>query len=487
MRNLCHWCTAVRLAQEESEEEAQREGKADGDQILNGFREHPYIRDLARTPLMLSAICLVNYFEHGRLPEDRARLYRLCVEGLLHHWDQRRGIHSEFGLDEKLRACRTVALAIQADDKAEWEVERIAPLFEQALGDSKRGKHLLEHIRYRTGLLLERRPVVYAFAHLTFQEYLAALAIHEGNSLKITSDRLVQEHDDGRWHEVIPLYCGLTTTPMAKAMIESLIEQLDSRSLGRVLVEAWFASSSEIRRNESLRNRLLARVACAPFSTNVYPSGLLGKFSNELVAPVANQAIGTINSNFSVSKSFQWFIKNPGFLDTGVLSNKLDNWRALNPIQLYELVVLWHYAIPLNKLEQSEFNQEIYCEAGPKFSGTGEHFINQAEGSLIWLMNKVEFIEGDFPEKTWINVIDSLPDNNSNYLIAGLLRNFSAFYERKNWSEISSVLRSELASFLTRLVAVYEADSDKNHFFIPQEALSNVKAFICQLEKDLSN
>ncbi|MEE8501453.1 MAG: NACHT domain-containing protein, partial [Kiloniellales bacterium] len=95
-----HWCTAVRLAQNEPEAEARREGAADGDRIVAGFADQPYIHDLARNPLMLSAICLVNYFEGGELPQDRALLYRLCVEGLLHNWDQARGIRSEFTLDE---------------------------------------------------------------------------------------------------------------------------------------------------------------------------------------------------------------------------------------------------------------------------------------------------------------------------------------------------------------------------------------------------
>ena len=69
-----HWCTAVRLAQNELEAEARREGEQDGDKIVEGFQEHPYISDLARNPLMLSAICLVNYFEGGRLPDDRAHI-----------------------------------------------------------------------------------------------------------------------------------------------------------------------------------------------------------------------------------------------------------------------------------------------------------------------------------------------------------------------------------------------------------------------------
>src|SRR5205823_11907576 len=101
------------------------EGASEGDEIVKGFIEHPYIRDLARNPLMLSAICLVNYFEGGELPKDRARLYKLCVEGLLHHWDQRRGIRSEYSLEEKLRACREVAIAMQADDRAECEAAKV--------------------------------------------------------------------------------------------------------------------------------------------------------------------------------------------------------------------------------------------------------------------------------------------------------------------------------------------------------------------------
>jgi predicted NACHT family NTPase len=124
---------------------------------VTGFEGHQYIRNLARNPLMLSAICLVNYFEGGELPKDRALLYRLCVEGLLHHWDQRRGIHSEFGLDEKLRVCREVALAMQADDLAEYGIDKVQGIFADVFGDQDRAEKLLEHIRYRTGLLLERR------------------------------------------------------------------------------------------------------------------------------------------------------------------------------------------------------------------------------------------------------------------------------------------------------------------------------------------
>jgi predicted NACHT family NTPase len=92
---------------------------------------------------MLSAICLVNYFEGGELPKDRAILYRLCVEGLLHHWDQRRGIRSEYSLEEKLRVSREVAIAMQKDDRAEYEAAKVLAIFTDVLKNNHRAKNSL--------------------------------------------------------------------------------------------------------------------------------------------------------------------------------------------------------------------------------------------------------------------------------------------------------------------------------------------------------
>jgi hypothetical protein len=255
-----HWCTSIRLAKNELESEARREGEQEGQQIVAGFQENPYIRNLARNPLMLSAICLVNYFEGGRLPEDRSLLYRLCVEGLLHNWDQRRGIHSEFSFDEKLRSCREVALAMQLENQAELDADRVQQIFSDVLGSSGRAAKLLEYIRYRTGLLLERRPNIFGFAHLTFQEYLAARAVYEGNRLSVDTDQLVQEHTDGRWKEVIALYCGLAPLPVSKSLIEQLLDQTDTVPLNEVLSESYFSSGSEILQDEELRQSVMRKL-----------------------------------------------------------------------------------------------------------------------------------------------------------------------------------------------------------------------------------
>lgn len=360
-----HWCTAVRLARNEPSEEAREEGQKDGAQIVEGFRENTYICDLARNPLMLSAICLVNYFEGGKLPEDRALLYRLCVEGLLHHWDHRRGIHSEFGLEEKLRACRELALAMQADDKAEYELERVRVVFANALADAERADNLLEHIRYRAGLLVERRPEVFAFAHLTFQEYLAAQAIHEGNHLGLNAEHLVKGHDDPRWQEVIALYCGLSTDVAALEIIRSLMAQPNSLSIGSVLAEAYRAAKGRIGKDEEFRASVIKRIALSPSGRE---GTSLSIFSEDEVSPIANRCIGAMEDSENFSHAYNWLVEHTNKLDIGVQFNKLVQWQQLKLECLDELVFYLHKFVSIPELLNIANLQQLYMFPGPNFS-----------------------------------------------------------------------------------------------------------------------
>lgn len=361
-----NWCTAVRLARNEPDEEARREGAKDGTQIVEGFKSHPYIRDLARNPLMLSAICLVNYFEGGQLPKDRAVLYRLCVEGLLHNWDQRRGIHTTWTLDEKLRVCRELAIEMQTNDLAEYEAAKVLDVLARVLGDRSRAEQLLEHIRHRTGLLIERRAGVFAFAHLTFQEYLAALAVHEGNAYSVDTEQLVHEHNDGRWGEVIALYCGLVPTPAACNMLEGLLNQHDSTALTSVLGESYLASSSKLLHASEMRESILERIAILPL---VRTNPVLAYFPTEEVAPVANRLVGKARSNIDVTEAHYWLYNNPKHLDTKMLGRRLRKWRELQPNEIAELLHLLHAHAPYSLLHEFLNDTDLYLSPGPKFAG----------------------------------------------------------------------------------------------------------------------
>jgi NACHT domain-containing protein len=376
-----HWCTAIRLAQNDPDDEARREGAKEGEEIVTSFKSHPYISNLARNPLMLSAICLVNYFEGGELPKDRAILYRLCVEGLLHHWDQRRGIRSEYSLNEKLRVCREVAVAMQKDDRAEYEASKVLAIFIDVLKNKDRAKKLLEHIRYRTGLLIERRAGVFAFAHLTFQEYLAARAIYEGNNLKIDAHRLAQEHSDGRWNEVIAIYCGLASPKAAQEMIKLLLDEQSTIALAEVLSEAFLSSTSELTQNRSLRRQVLERIAVCP---GRYVSLGLDRFALAEVAPIANARIGTARTDLGLSESYFWLLGHHNKTKWPQLVRRLKQWRELTPMQTSELVFLIHLRSDDTVVAEVAKDGEMYKARGPKFA-SGPSSDTQAVVALLGL------------------------------------------------------------------------------------------------------
>ena len=352
-----HWCTAIRLARNEPSEEARREGTADGDLIVSGFKGHSYIESLARNPLMLSAVCLVNYFEGGELPKDRAKLYQMCVEGLLHNWDQRRGIRSEFTFDEKLRACREVALQMQAADCAEFALERVRGVFSAILKNAERAAALLEHIRYRTGLLLERRAGVFAFAHLTFQEYLAARGVYEGNQIGIDAARLTREHRDARWQEVIALCCGIVPTPSARAMIEALMAmQMVPRSL---LEESYFSAGLELAQDIEFRRRVMRALA----RTEGQEVQAL-RFQAEEFAPIANEVVGCANI-LGVSTAHSWLCASPTHINFDLLVSRLKNWVRMSPEDCADVSYLIHRFADSDALIEVAGLNGFYASEGP--------------------------------------------------------------------------------------------------------------------------
>ena len=376
-----NWSTAIRLAQNEPEEEARREGAEDGIRIVDSFQDHAHISNLARNPLMLSAICLVNYFEGGQLPQDRARLYQLCVEGLLHNWDQRRGIRSEFALSEKLRVCREVALAMQTDDRAEYETEKVRQIFTDVLADADRAADLLEHIRYRTGLLLERRSNTFAFAYLTFQEYLAAQAIYEGNHLGLDIEGVIEHHSDGRWIEVIALYCGSVPTPTAHQAIEHLIVHPDTASLSTVLRVAYLSSNQAFLEDQALRKRVIRRIAIAPYDT----PGNLDIFPRAEVAPIAYDCLGKIETDISLSETLLWLADNADLLDVAMIFSRFQQWPEMKAHQISEYVLLLHTFGSEDILAEMARDSSLYLAPGPVYSETEDKYETQAEVALIGL------------------------------------------------------------------------------------------------------
>jgi hypothetical protein len=248
---------------------------------------------------------------------------------------------------------------MQADDRAEYELTKVREVFSAVLKDSERAARLLEHVRYRTGLLLERRPSVFAFAHLTFQEYLAARAIHEGNQLGISIEQLIEEQGDPRWQEVIPLYCGLVPAPAARRVVEALMGITDTP--GFILAESYLSAGPELAQDLDLRRRVIWAIANKRMDLPGETS--LRRFPAEEVSPIANEVVGRTHHN-SFDYAFVWLRDNRSSIDFDQLVQRLTNRTATNTFGIGELNFLIHSFAKDDILVEVARDSDLYSLPG---------------------------------------------------------------------------------------------------------------------------
>lgn len=230
IREYAHrWTKAVEMAEGATPEEADQMSSRYATVLVKRAERNPYVRRIATNPLMLSTLCLVQRYEGGDLPNRRVVLYQRCIEGLLFHWDNKRGlppaILGSLPLERKMMLLRRLALQMQVQGVAEIEEKEVERSFRDSLeevGERTKAKLLLDNIRDRSGLLMERRPHIYGFSHLTFQEYLAALSINQADYRTYDRLFLFSKRENPQWSEVIALYAGIAS----KDSVESLLKEL---------------------------------------------------------------------------------------------------------------------------------------------------------------------------------------------------------------------------------------------------------------------
>ncbi len=137
--------------------------------------------ELTRNPLLLKNICLVHR-HRGGLPGKRARLYEECIDILLEHWREAKGLKVGVTARDGCRALQPAAYWLHSEEgRTQATAEELKPHIEPVLKavDWKHGttEDFLRTIRDDSGLLTGWDQENYGFMHLGFQEYLAAREI----------------------------------------------------------------------------------------------------------------------------------------------------------------------------------------------------------------------------------------------------------------------------------------------------------------------
>ncbi|MDM8559029.1 NACHT domain-containing protein [Candidatus Parabeggiatoa sp. HSG14] len=182
-------------------------------QLIHTLHERPRIMQLAGNPLLLTIIAYLYTDTAFVLPHSRAKFYSEATQVLLEQWHRE---HNHYEAAKKQAVLRHLAFFNQGggvENKPDWrtmkmetvlaEIKKVLPTLNLT---DKDADLLLEEIVNRSGLLQkidggER----YQFAHLTLQEFFAAVALR----YDITEILTRFKKNPDTWREVVKIWCGL--------------------------------------------------------------------------------------------------------------------------------------------------------------------------------------------------------------------------------------------------------------------------------------
>ncbi|MCG8350430.1 MAG: SUMF1/EgtB/PvdO family nonheme iron enzyme [Chloroflexales bacterium] len=275
--------------------------------LIRRLPNNPGLRRLSRNPLLLSLTVALHYDHRGKglqLPEERYRLYEEALHLMVRDWERRKDVdmnleptddRSDLNLDERMRLLRELAWmmfelsANSADVRAHAvvrgsqvraklaEVLALLPGFAPEKTGAARSVHARseaerwqQNIGQRGGVLQElgnvpgSNDVEIQFAHLTFQEYLAARAAASEDGERRLA-RILENWARPTWREVVLLYAA---SHEATPVIRHLLAQIEAtRTLlaGAVLLERPINLSPELqdRTLDRLRSLVFADTAAS--------------------------------------------------------------------------------------------------------------------------------------------------------------------------------------------------------------------------------
>lgn len=269
--------------------------RAEATDLLKRLDSTPALYELAANPLLLTMITNVHCYR-GALPGSRAELYSEICQVMLWRRQEAKQLVNPLPGGRKETVLRALAYAM-----TEWRVRDLPreELYAEIAHLLRRLPHHIEPDEFvadvvSSGLLVERESGLFAFAHLTFQEYLAAEHIRVEGLVTI----LCQVIEDPWWHETILLYA-------ARAAADQIIAACLTKGSVTALSLAFDCADQGSEFDSRLRDRLDRILSSKPhprYPSQAHSDLIIGLQLNRHLHPKIRSADGAHLGSRPVSR-----------------------------------------------------------------------------------------------------------------------------------------------------------------------------------------
>lgn len=182
------------------------------DRLVSALRDTPRVAQLIRNPLLLTMLAYLYSYEYqgsvNMLPHNRTQFYKDATELLLRRWQEQ---FNEFPWIAKKVVLQHLAVVNQLGGKDRREIgyeeilNEIINVLPRVNIDAARAEDVLMEICLRSGILTSLdNGERFQFAHLTLQEYFAAIELADKPEKIIDAF----QNDQSAWREPLKLWCG---------------------------------------------------------------------------------------------------------------------------------------------------------------------------------------------------------------------------------------------------------------------------------------
>ncbi len=242
--------TEIRSRAGNYDEGVKQVAEEQANNLINRILNSRPLIAMAVNPLLLKMIATVH--RRGNvLPGKRVELYKDICQILLEKRQRAKNLTDNLSALQKQSILQELALELMQNKTREFtldEAENWISRQVKTLPKLNNTEEFIKHIRDDCALLVEKEIGIYEFAHLSFQEYLAAIEIKETNQEQI----LISNINNTWWAETIRLYAAQVNNA---SNLVSAVVNMHSPLLNALLVVADYQEEGW-RIDQNVRQKL---------------------------------------------------------------------------------------------------------------------------------------------------------------------------------------------------------------------------------------